>query len=365
MKAVLKKQKIASAIIFIYCVFALIAPIIANKNPLYISINNKSYFPAFSNDAYFIYPDKNGNENKLYTEGLEWDKLNYDKIIYPPVRWSGNSDLINSYVSPFDEQKKISGNKQVHLPFSERHFLGTAKKGNDILSSLIYGSRTSLLIGFTSIFIAVIIGFFAGTLSGYYGDYRFKIPRGNFFLIIIFFIPAIYYSFYLRKDFLYTGFNQSEINGLIQASISLLIFLAVIFTCSLPYFGKSIFLGDKISLPVDSIISRSIEIFLSVPRLILIVCLAGIFHSSLLSIILIIGLTSWTEIARIMRALTLQLRSTNFIESSDALGNSALTTIFRHLLPNLLPQLSVLCIYGIASAIMVEAGLSFLCILVT
>ena len=75
---------------------------------------------------------------------------------------------------------------------------------------------------------------------------------------------------------------------------------------------------------------------------------------------IIIGITSWTGIARFTRAELLRIRSLEYISASNALGFSSSRTIFKHALPNALAPVFVSIAFGIASAILIESGLSFL-----
>ncbi len=347
-------------IIIIYIMVALFAPIIANNRPLYISIHGHSYFPALSKDAYFTYYDSSGNTKKLLFAAVDWNKLNSSAIIYAPVRWSDNSDIINAYTSPFDAQLQVTGNVKSPLPFFARHYFGTGKNGHDILASLVLGTRTSILIGFVSAFLALFIGFLTGAIAGYFGDSRLKLRLGNLILLITLIIPAFFYSSFLRKESIADAFQSSLSLGVFQIFISIFLFILILLPALLFPFKKIPILKNRINIHTDTILSRAIEIFLSLPRLVLILCFAAFVKPSLLSIILIIGFTSWTEIARITRAQVLQMRQINFIEASGAMGNSDIRIIFRHILPNILPQLTVMCIYLVASAILIESSLSFL-----
>ncbi len=352
--------KIFYGIIIAFIGLAIFAPIIANEKPIYLSLNGQSYFPAFS-DAPYITVIENGETKKIRTNGLDWKNLIADKIVFAPVCWSPEkSDLINSYVSPFGSQKILSNGKEIIAPFKFRHLLGTGKTGNDVLSSLIHGTRTSLSIGFFAMTIALLIGLILGISAGYFGDEKLRIRKGSFILILILIIPAFFYSFYLRKDIITNSFNQSLLSGFVQLFISKIFFLSIL---AGPIFLKFSFipiLEKRIAVPLDSMLSRLIEIFLSIPRLILILTLAAIIRPSVISIILVIGLTSWTEVARIIRAQVLQIRESNFISSSRAIGCKPWRTIIHHLLPNTFSQVGILWTYGIASAILIETGLSFL-----
>ena len=79
-----------------------------------------------------------------------------------------------------------------------------------------------------------------------------------------------------------------------------------------------------------------------------------------MSLILIIGLTSWTEIARLVRAEMLKTRESEFMQSAEASGISMTRQIFRHALPNVLAPALTAITLGAASAILIESGLSFL-----
>ena len=119
-------------------------------------------------------------------------------------------------------------------------------------------------------------------------------------------------------------------------------------------------MNKGIFIPIDSIVSRFLELFLSVPRLILIITLAAISRPSVLSLILILGFTSWTGIARMVRAEFIRLRESGFVDATSSLGFSPTRKIFFHLLPNAFEPLRVGIIFGVAGAILAEAGLSFL-----
>ena len=75
---------------------------------------------------------------------------------------------------------------------------------------------------------------------------------------------------------------------------------------------------------------------------------------------MIIGITGWTRIARFTRAEFLRIRSLEFVQAAESLGYSATRTIFKHALPNSLAPVFVSIAFGIASAILIESGLSFL-----
>ena len=96
------------------------------------------------------------------------------------------------------------------------------------------------------------------------------------------------------------------------------------------------------------------------PKLILILTVAALTRPSVGIVIMMIGLTSWTEIARIFRAQILQLRKLNFIEAAKCTGMKPFQIIRTHIIPNIKDQVLSIVVFGVASSIMIETGLSFL-----
>ena len=111
---------------------------------------------------------------------------------------------------------------------------------------------------------------------------------------------------------------------------------------------------------VDSLIMRVADIVLSFPSLIIIITVVSILGPSIYNVMLVIGLLGWPPMARILRGLFLSLRERDFILASRTVGANPWRIIFRHLLPNALAPVIVAATFGIAQAILLEAGLSFL-----
>jgi peptide/nickel transport system permease protein len=111
---------------------------------------------------------------------------------------------------------------------------------------------------------------------------------------------------------------------------------------------------------VDQIIMRLADIVLSFPSLILIITVVSVLGPSIYNIMLVIGLLGWPPIARIVRALFLSLREREFVLASRTIGVPNSRIIFRHILPNAIAPVIVAATFGMANAILLEAGLSFL-----
>lgn len=167
-------------------------------------------------------------------------------------------------------------------PPSLAHPMGTDDLGRDVYAAVVYGARTSLLVGVTVTGIAAVIGTVIGMLAGY-------------------------------------------------------------------------FLGW-----IDDALMRATELFQVMPRFFLAVIVIAFFGPGLLNVILVLGLTSWTMIARIVRSEVLSLRERDFIVAARAVGARDWRVMRRHVLPNSLPALLTTASLLTGHAILIEAGLSFL-----
>lgn len=111
---------------------------------------------------------------------------------------------------------------------------------------------------------------------------------------------------------------------------------------------------------MDVLIMRLVDVMLSIPTFFLILAVIAFLTPSIWNIMIVIGLTSWMGVTRLVRAEFLSLRSREFVLASQTLGSKDSRLIFRHLLPNSLTPVIVSSVLGVASAVLVESGLSFL-----
>jgi len=98
----------------------------------------------------------------------------------------------------------------------------------------------------------------------------------------------------------------------------------------------------------------------SIPTLLLVIAITFALGKGIAQVFIAVGLTMWVEVARIVRGQILSIRETTFVEAGKALGFKDLRIIFRHILPNILNPIIVVSAANFASAILLEAGLSFL-----
>ena len=172
--------------------------------------------------------------------------------------------------------------QNILAPPSSEHLFGTDQLGRDVLSRMIWGSRISLLVGFVSTGIAVLIGMALGSLAGFYGKW------------------------------------------------------------------------------VDATIMRFVDIMLCFPTFFLILAVIAFLEPSIWNIMIIIGLTGWMGVTRLVRADFIALKERDFVQAARAIGAGDFRIIFSHILPNAMASLLVAATLGIAGAILTESALSFL-----
>lgn len=197
----------------------------------------------------------------------------------------------------FSEAEANYTNTKIRLsPPSREHPFGTDTVGRDILARTIYGGQISLLIGLSAVIVEVIVGVLIGAIAGYYGGWI---------------------------DGLLMRFTEAMFN---IPQLFLLLVMAKFF-------------GGKI--PAIELFGRS-------------------FSGSVIVIIVIIGITSWMYLARIVRANFLSLKEREFVLAAHTTGTSNMSIIFNHILPNSIAPIIVSGTLSVANAIITEAYISFL-----
>ncbi len=144
------------------------------------------------------------------------------------------------------------------------------------------------------------------------------------------------------------GSRVSLVVGLISVSISLL--MGGAFGAIAGYYGGR----------VDNVIMRIMDIFLAVPSILLAMTIVAALGTSLINVMLAIGVSGIPGYARIVRASVMSIKDQEFVEASRAIGAKSPTTIFREILPNCLAPIIVQATLSVAGAILSTASLSFI-----
>lgn len=111
---------------------------------------------------------------------------------------------------------------------------------------------------------------------------------------------------------------------------------------------------------IDALLMRFVDIMLAFPTFFLILAVISIVEPSISTIMIVIGLTGWMDVSRLVRAEFLTLKERDFVCAARILGAGDARIIFRHIIPNALSPVFVAATFGIAGAILIESGLSFL-----
>ncbi len=341
------------ALVFILFV-AVFADFIANDKPLYCRYEGRVYFPVLRTCFFQQMP----REWPEAMQRNQWKEMEYESVIWPLIPYSASElDARNArFTGPFGKQ---------HIPSLRfRHWLGTDQLGRDLLAGMIYGTRIAMLVGFTSMSIAALLGIFLGGLAGYFGDERLQVTPLQLILTLLGLFLGFFYAFVVRGYALQTALSEGRVILPLITSLLLLIGIPVFLNRlgarlgSLPFLAKA---GKKRPLPIDMLVMRLIELINSIPDLLLILAIVAILPKpSILYIMVVIGLITWTGIARFVRAELLQIREQNYIWSARVMGFPEKHILWKHALPNALGPVWIAIAFGFAGAILTEATISFL-----
>jgi len=229
------------------------------------------------------------------------------------------------------------------------YLFGTDDLGRDVFARMLQGAWVSLTVGFVAVGIAVLIGIFLGGIAGYFGQNHIRLDHVLIALLLL------------------TGALLLFMGNRYLGVILLILCIAYIISTLLlkkrsvkKAQSRWLPILHKETITVDTLIMRVVDIMLCFPSFFLILTVVALLPASIYNIMIVIGLTSWMGTTRFVRAEFLSLREQDFVTAVKALGISNLRIIFRHMVPNAIAPVLVSATIGIATAILTEAGLSFL-----
>jgi peptide/nickel transport system permease protein len=235
------------------------------------------------------------------------------------------------------------------VPALNRYLMGTDDLGRDVFARMLQGAWVSLTVGFVAVGISLLIGIFMGGIAGYFGQHYIRLDHlllaafvlsGLGLIAANFMVPG---ACLLTISFGYVGYTLRRVNASRPKALP----AAIRIFC-------------KNTITVDTLIMRIVDIMLCFTSFFLILTVVALLPASIYNIMIVIGLTSWMGATRFVRAEFLSLREQDFVAAVRALGVGNFRIIFRHMVPNAIAPVLVSATIGIASAILTEAGLSFL-----
>ena len=271
--------------------------------------------------------------------------------------------ILTSGAQPFFNPALIRLQEKLHPPLAKPdletlqpneipalgiYLLGTDDLGRDVFARMLQGAWVSLTVGFVAVGISVFIGIFLGGIAGYFGQTNIRVD--HLLGILILMIGSVL----LATHFAYAGAI------LILCTAAVAVYRIRKKAPLKKQETRWIRFLQKDTFTVDTLIMRFVDVMLCFPSFFLILTVVALLPASIYNIMIVIGLTSWMGATRFVRAEFLSLREQDFVSAAKALGLSDWRIIFRHMMPNAIAPVLVSATIGIATAILTEAGLSFL-----
>lgn len=294
--------------------------------------------------------------NRMALAGLAIFAFFFGSAVLGLVLTSGNRPLLDPALVRLQEKLRppltmpqTASLKPEERPVGGMYLFGTDDLGRDVFARMLQGAWVSLTVGFVAVGISVAIGIFMGGLAGFYGHRRIRLEQ----LLITAGLIA-------GAGLLAAGWRTSGACLLVAGHVWLFWSLSPWGIRGRTPLPAGLRFLCKNTLMVDTLIMRFVDIMLCFPSFFLILTVVALLPASIYNIMIVIGLTSWEGTARFVRAEFLSLREQDFVSAAKALGVGNLRIIFRHMVPNAIAPVLVSATLGVASAILTEAGLSFL-----
>lgn len=353
-----KNKQLRPALLFLGGIvfLALARDILANGRPLYCRIKGETFFPGLR----AIWTDKDRPYQHPVLDHIQqnflWRLYEYDAAVFAPIPFSPGEVPIG-----LDTTLKQARPGAIHPTPNRRfrHWLGTDNDGYDVAAGVVGGARIAVLTGAIAMCLAFGIGITLGAIAGFWGDNRLRIRRGQLWMIFLSLPIAWFYCFAFKQSFPDSG-NLWIIWG---GPLLIIISIVLVFSFLGKILLRSSWLAKPVVFPADLVIMRLAEVFTSLPGLMVIIAFAAMLDDqvqTLWPMIILIGIFSWAEVARFVRGELLRVREQDYVTAARGMGLNEWRILLRHALPNALRTTLTVFAFGVGSAIMLEAGLSFL-----
>lgn len=351
----LKNKKLRPALwtLGILLFVALTKDILSNGRPLYCKIRGEHFFPGLRS----IWKDASLPYQHPVLDSIQqrflWRQYDYDFAVFAPVPFSAGELPMSPDITIL--QAPPGSVHPTHTSRRFRHWLGTDVTGYDVAAGLVSGARIAILTGAMAMGLAFGLGLVLGAIAGFWGDDRLRISRGRLWCVLIG-IPLAWFYSQALPVFIVSSTNWLYGFGIFAATVALFGGLGGLLQ-RIPFFNH------RVVVPADLIIMRMAEVFTSIPGLLAIIAFAAMLRGqtqTIWALIALIGLFSWPGVALFVRAELLRVRALDYITAARSIGLSEWQILYRHALPNALRPAFTIFAFGVASAILLEASLSFL-----
>ena len=335
-------------------VVVVLAPLLANPLPYRAVVGGQVWYPAWQPAARGSFWDPTVNRVRdMACREVAWYAQDASSLWWAPVRYDGRA-LGKDELLPPGAASRLSPNRGTH-------WLGTTKGGTDILGGLIRGSRLSLGVGLLAVTLALALGLLMGSLAGYFQDHRFQPRLGRLLAWGLGLLLAWYYGWDRQWFALEAAQEHGHLAGALAWNVLLSGLILLAAHRGGGWLAQRGRLARRVSFPLDTLIMRGIEVLDSLPRLLLLLAIAAIFKDrGLVLVAVLLGLTGWTGLARLVRGELLRIQQLDFVQAASALGLPHYRILWRHTLPHALAPVYIWVAISLGGAMVAESALSFL-----
>lgn len=319
-----RSLRLAWLILLFFVLLAIMAPFLANENPIRCTVGHEAYYPIISD-----------------------------------VNWkgkcaAGECDMVRTLI-PYSPRTidMASRNLSPSQGFDRAHYFGTDGLGRDVAAGVVHGSQTAVVISFSATFLALLLGGFYGLVMGYFANDRLRYARKRVVLLAVMTGVVLYVMSWLRNLYLADLISSVSFVGGLMMLLLIAFFIW-------RWGAKRFEVRDR-SILLDEMGMRVIDLLQALPGLFVVLLVLQLFDQG--SGLLLIGLIAFLlspVMALHARAEVLRHRNKNSVRSAMMSGKGDFYIWRYDIIPFMVRPLFVTLAFSIAGAILLEATLSFL-----